>query len=145
MKRLAVIAAVVLVGAAGIASAQEPSVIELRQTAMDLTLGDFAGINAAVAAKTDVKKLEAPATAIQRWARLIPAMFPKGSETGNNTKALPAIWSDNAGFVKDAAALQDAAGKLVTAAKAGDEAAVGPAIKAIGQACGACHHDYRAR
>ena len=32
---------------------------------------------------------------------------------------------------------------LATAAKAGDAAAVATAVKAIGDACGACHKEYR--
>lgn len=136
---------VVMLAAAGIARAEGPDVIEMRQTGLDLLAGDYAGINAVIANKGDIKKLEGPAKAIQRWAALFPTLFPKGSETGHNTKALPEIWSDNAGFQKAAANLGEAAGKLVELAKAGDVEPMVAGAKAVGDACGACHRTYRAK
>lgn len=133
-----------LLATAGLARA-EVNPIEVRQTGMDLLSGDFLGIRAVIAAKDDVKKLENSAKAMQRWAALIPSLFPKGSETGGNTKALPEIWSDMAGFQKAAADLGIEAGKLVVAAKAGDADAVAALAKPIGDACGACHKTYRAK
>ncbi len=74
----------------------------------------------------------------------LPARFPAGSGTGD-TKALPTIWSDNAGFV---AAANDAVAKLQAlrvAATTGDGAAFQTAWQAVGPTCGACHRTYRAR
>jgi cytochrome c556 len=73
---------------------------------------------------------------------VFPTLFPAGTDKGD-TKAAPAIWTDQAGFQKDAMALSAAGEKLATAAKAGDETAVAAAYKEIGDACGACHKDYR--
>ena len=53
-------------------------------------------------ANIDVKPFEGAAGGIVSWAKQIPLVFPKGSETGHDTKAMPEIWSDGAGFVKDA-------------------------------------------
>ncbi|HEY1410646.1 MAG TPA: cytochrome c, partial [Rhodopila sp.] len=64
---------------------------------------------------------------------------------GHNTKALPAIWSDPAGFQKVALAASDAATKLATDAKAGDADAVAADTKLLGEQCGACHKSYRAK
>jgi cytochrome c556 len=71
------------------------------------------------------------------------ARFPAGSGTGN-TRALPAIWTDRAGF-------ETANGNMVTqlralqaAANAGDQAAFGAAFQQTGATCGACHRPYRA-
>src|SRR3954452_2485813 len=143
-KKLALMT-VVLLATAGGARADGPDVIELRQTGMDLQAGDFTGIRAVVDLEGDIKKLEGPAKAIQRWAMVIPTLFTKGSEQGHNTKALPEVWSDNAGFQKAAATLGEAAGKLVEVAKAGDADGVAAQVKAIGDACGACHRTYRAK
>jgi cytochrome c556 len=107
--------------------------------------GDFAFIKAVVAAKGDVKPLEVPAKAIAKWAAVIPSVFPKGTEKGGNTKALPEVWSDTAGFQKIALALGEAATKLATDAKAGDLDAVTVDAKAIGDQCGACHKTFRAK
>jgi cytochrome c556 len=131
--------------AIGVARADGLDPIALRQTGMDLTNGDFAFIRAVVAAKGDVKPLEGPAKAIARWGRTIPAVFPVGSDKGGNTKALPEIWSDQAGFEKIAAAMADAADRLAVAAKAGDADAVAAETKAMGEQCGACHRGYRVK
>ena len=94
--------AVLAVATAGLARAQAIDPIETRQAGQDLLSGTFAGIRAVVAAKGDVKTLEVPAKAMARWITQFPTQFPKGSEQGHNTKALPAVWSDNAGFQKAA-------------------------------------------
>jgi cytochrome c556 len=67
--------------------------------------------------------------------------FPAGSDQGE-TRALPEIWSDMAGFEAALAKLQEAS----DAARATEpksiedvQAAIGP----IGQACGGCHEKYR--
>jgi cytochrome c556 len=80
-----------------------------------------------------------------RWIRQFPTQFPKGSDEGHNTKALPAIWLDPAGFQKAASDLSDAATKLAELAKAGDAEAVAAQVKIVGDACGACHRTFRAR
>jgi cytochrome c556 len=144
MNKPLLLCAAMLLATAGLARA-DVNPIEVRQTGLDLLAADFAGIRAVVAAKGDVKTLENPAKAMQRWAAVMPSLFPKGSETGGNTKALPEIWSDMAGFQKAAADLGVEAGKLAVAAKAGDADAVAALVKPIGDACGACHKTYRAK
>lgn len=145
MKKTVALLTVGLLTAAGVARADGPDVIEMRQTAFDLMSGDFAGIKLALASKAELKTLEYPGMAIQRYAALLPTLFPKGSDTGHNTKALPEIWSDNAGFQKNAATLGEAAGKFVVAVKANDADGAAAGFKAMGEACGACHRGYRAK
>jgi cytochrome c556 len=148
-KRIAIYSAITLaavgISSIGVALADGPNLIAVRQAGMSLTGGDFAFIRSTVAAKGDVKALEAPAKAIIKWAAVIPSVFPKGTETGNDTKALPEVWSDNAGFQKIAAALGEAATKLSIAAKAGDADEVAADAKLVGDQCGACHKTYRAK
>lgn len=129
----------------GAARADGLDPIAARQAAFSLNNGDFAFIRSVVQAKGDVKPLEVPARAMVKWAAVIPTMFPKGSEQGGDTKALPEIWSDSAGFQKAALRLGDAAAKLATDAKAGDADAVAADTKALGEACGACHKAFRAK
>jgi len=145
-----VLAAAVAVAAgglmSGVANAQSgPNLIETRQVGFALLAGDFAGIRAVAAAKGDVKALENPAKAMGRFAAIIPSLFPQGTAAGNNTRALPEIWSDSAGFKKASDAFGEASAMLVKAAAAGDAAGVDAAIKAVGDACGACHRGYRTR
>lgn len=137
--------AVLAVVLAGAAHAAGPDPIETRQAGQDLMLGDFSGIRAVVAAKGDVKTLEKPAAALARWIRQFPSQFPPGTETGHDTKALPAVWSDPAGFRKAADDFVAAADKLTELAKAGDADGVAAQVKVVGDACGACHRTYRAR
>jgi len=142
MRKALLFGATALLATATMARADGPNPIEIRQAGLDLLSADFAGIRAVVEAKGDIKKLEPSAKAIARFAALMPALFPVGSDKGE-TKAKPEIWSDNAGFVKDAAALGAAATKLAELAKAGDADGVAAQVKAVGAACGACHKDYR--
>jgi cytochrome c556 len=146
MKKLTWVA-VMLMAVGGVAfgvgvQAQGIDPIEARQTGLDLLAGTFAGIKAVVTTNGDVKTLEGPGKAIQRWGKLFPTLFPAGSDKGS-TKASPDIWTDNATFQKDAMALSTAGGALATAAKAGDATAVNAAFKEIGDACGACHKAFR--
>jgi len=140
IKKLALMTAMVL-AVGGVARADiDP--IKTRQAGLGLLAGTVAGIKTVITANGDVKTLEGPAKNISRWGHVFPTLFPAGSDKGE-TKAAPAIWSDNAGFLKAAAALSAAGDSLATAAKAGDATAVATAFKAVGDACGACHKDYR--
>jgi cytochrome c556 len=142
IKRTALCAAIVLAGL-GAARADGLDPIALRQAGFSLQNGDFAYIKSVVTAKGDVKPLEVPAKAIGKWAAVIPTLFPKGTETGGDTKALPEIWSDPAGFQKIALALVQASTKLAADAKAGETDLVAADTKALGEQCGACHKAYR--
>lgn len=72
------------------------------------------------------------------------AMWPSGSGTAaiEGTRALPVIWEDNAGFLS---AWEDfgTAAEGVLAVAADGQAALGPAVGALGATCGACHDTYR--
>jgi len=59
------------------------------------------------------------------------------------SRALPAIYENNAKFKEYAARLENETSKLVSLSKGGDEAAVKAQIGAVGKVCGACHDDFR--
>jgi cytochrome c556 len=143
--RLVLLALLLLAVGAGPLKADGIDPIETRQAGQDLFAGTYAGIRVVVATKGDVKTLENPAKAMARWMKQFPTQFPKGSEEGHNTKALPAVWSDNAGFLKTASEMVDATTKLAELAKAGDADGVAAQVKAVGEVCAACHRTYRAR
>ena len=145
MTRIPTLLAVLAFAAVGAAKADEPDPIETRQAAQDLLSGDFAGIRAVVAAKGDVKTLEGPAKAMARWMRQFPIHFPKGTEQGHNTKALPRSGRTCRAFRTAASELADAADRLAQLAKAGDANGVAAQVKVVADACVACHHTYRAR
>ena len=72
--------------------------------------------------------------------------WTEGTAAGEveGSRALPAIWEDMAGFEEDKADMITAASAMAEAAGTGLEA-VQANIRAVGQACGACHQGYRQR
>lgn len=65
------------------------------------------------------------------------------STKGEKSRALPAVWDNNAKFREYESRLENDVSKLVTLSRGGDEAAVKAQIGAIGKVCGACHDDFR--
>jgi len=69
-------------------------------------------------------------------------LFPAGSETGEDTRAAPAIWEDRAGF-------DEALGNLATAVEAAIAASPNtleearPVLGPVFNACRNCHESYR--
>ncbi len=120
----------------------QADVIEQRQKLMQSNAKAAKALKAAVEAK-DYATIEAKARDIMGNEAKIFGLFPKGSTTGK-TKATAAIWEKSDEFAKDSKALQRAASELADAAKAGDDAAVTTKVKALGEACGACHKAFRA-
>lgn len=70
--------------------------------------------------------------------------FPAGTETGDETEAGPAIWSDAAGFEAANAKFVSAAAAAVAAAPA-DADAFKPVFGSVAQNCKSCHEDYRVK
>jgi len=120
----------------------QADVNEKRQAAMKGNSANAKAIKAAVEAK-DYATVEAKAKDIMGTADKIVSLFPKGSTTGK-TKAKAEIWDKSDDFAKAAKNLGKAAGDLAAAAKAGNDAEVGVKVKAMGDACGACHKAFRA-
>lgn len=133
------------IASAGRARAADVDNILLRQTIMDLQGGTLSGITAVANAKGDIKKLEGAAKGLQRSGTFIPALFPKGTESGENTKAKAEIWSDPAGFKKASDSFDEAATKLVAAVQTGESANVLTAAKGVEDSCVGCHRTFRAR
>lgn len=117
-------------------------IVAARQSAYMLSGGAFASMKAAAEAGADVRGLVFPARALARWARTLPTMFPAGTNLPSS-KALPAVWSDRAGFEARAAAYADAARLLAEAAQSGDRAAFLTQWTAVRATCAACHDSYR--
>jgi cytochrome c556 len=82
----------------------------------------------------------------QTWsdtAARVSDLFPVGSETGFDTRALETVWSDREGF--DAALLKfKEAVSAAVAASPQDLAALKAAAGPVFSACKNCHEDYRA-
>lgn len=89
----------------------------------------------------DAAKAQANMALIAKNAAAFPANFPKGSETGGETHATPAIWANFADFEAkakkfsaDASAAAEASGKGIDAFKA--------AFGVMAKNCKGCHDDY---
>lgn len=74
----------------------------------------------------------------------LPALFIPGTsvDEGQDSEALPAIWEKSEDFANKFAALGEAATGAGAAAGGGADA-VGPVVQKLGEACKACHDDYR--
>ena len=70
------------------------------------------------------------------------ALFPEGS-TSDKSRAKPEIWKDKAKFEQLGKDAKAAADQLQKVASAGDAAAVKSQITKLGDACAACHTQFR--
>lgn len=147
MKKFAAVVGLLALGVAGATQAQvtPASIIVTRQAGYDLMASTVGAVSVGLKAGVDVKSFAGAGEAISAWGKQIPSVFPPGSDQGHPTKALPEVWSDRAGFEKDAADLAAAGTKLSELAKAGDTAGFTEQLKVVGAACGACHRTYRAK
>ncbi len=93
----------------------------------------------------DVAKIQAAAATINGFAPKVEGWFPVGSSKadGVKTDALATVWSKPDEFKQAAAKFVDEAGKFDGLAKAGDVAAIGEGMKALGGACKNCHDTFR--
>jgi cytochrome c556 len=137
------LAAGAMVGGATVALAQA-DVIKQRQQNRKETAATMRSIKGVIDSKGDVKTVVASAAKLKTLEAAFVKMFPAGSDKGE-TKALPTVWSDSAGFQAASKAADAAYDKLAVAAGSGDLAAVAAAFADTGKACGACHEKFRAK
>lgn len=141
--RMGLAAAVLALGATGIAIAAPADIIKLREIYME---GNGAAAKVAVQMikgemPFDAAVAAAAAASIQHTLELYPAFFPAGTESGE-TKAAPTIWSDAAGF-KAASDAGAAAAKAAAEAAAQGQEAFTKAFMALGGTCQSCHEKFR--
>ena len=143
------IAAGVLIGVASQAFAvDEPeNMIKYRQSVMKAIGGHTGAIAGVVKGEVSfVGHVAAHARGINEMSKLIPQLFPKGTDnaTMKDTRALPAIWEDPSKFETAARNLETESAKLIEVAQGGDVATIGAQLENVGKACGACHKPFRA-
>ena len=153
VKHLIVLSAASL-GLAVVGSSQQaapsvsgPDVIAARQASLDMSSITLRSVRDALSAGREAKTQAYAATALAKWAKALPRMFPAGTgagETSADTQALPAVWRDRAGFEQAAANYADATAKLATLAASNDAAACAKQLDEVDQACNACHSRYKA-
>tara|TARA_R110002020_G_scaffold36134_15_gene108661 strand:+ start:241 stop:687 length:447 start_codon:yes stop_codon:yes gene_type:complete len=137
--------AAALIGAAGFApaiAADEPQVV--RQEMMK-KVGGATGAMAKMVKGEAAFDAEAALAALSTIAEVAAGygeQFPEGSDTGFETEAAPAIWTDRAGFDAKLAAFKEDADAAVAAAPA-DLDALKAVFGPLTQNCGSCHETYR--
>ena len=144
---LAALSIVTAVGGATLATAQEEKakgIVAYRQAVME----SFGANGAAL--KTLLIDGEGPVDLVPvhvqymvDMAPHIPEMFPEGGDQ-TGSKALPAVWDDQAGFKKAAENFKAKGEALLAASKGGDKKEMAQAFAAFGkEGCGGCHTNYR--
>ena len=122
----------------------DKAVIQYRQLVMG-AIGSNMGAIGAILKNPLVLPPDAVANHAQQMAesaKLIGPAFKRNVSTGK-TDAKPKIWKEWAKFETAIADYEKAAVDLADAAKSSDPAAVGLAVKALGESCGGCHDSFR--
>lgn len=130
-------------GAVSVGAVWAQDVVAQREADMKRMGSHLQAIKAVVDASGPVAPVAERAADMRDYFARMTGQFPAGSADGS--KALPAVWSDNAGFERAASNAAAAAGKLASAASANDSSAVAAAFREVAASCGACHRGYRAR
>lgn len=127
-----------------LAQAKPEVLVKQRQAVMTLQ-GKYFGPMAAMAQG----KVPYNAQVVQRNAGFLDNLSRMAwdgfdpSTKGEKSRALPAIYENNAKFKDGTAQFENETAKLVQLSRGGDEAAVKAQIGAVGKACGTCHDNFR--
>lgn len=92
---------------------------------------------------TGADAVKAAETLIADFSNLT-VLFPEGSDAVPGSEARPEIWQNWDTFQGIFVQAVSAATAMKAAAEAGDAAAYGAAMKAVGGLCGQCHDQFRA-
>ena len=124
--------------------AKPEDAIKYRKSAMFVMASHFGRVGAMANGKIpfDAKAAADNAEIATTMSKLPFAGFVEGTDKGD-TKAKPEIWTENDKFKAAAAKLQDEMVKLNAAAKTGNLDTIKAAFGPTGQACKACHDQYR--
>jgi len=118
------------------------NIVDGRRAGFWMSAGLFGGMFGVVQRGGDVKGLAFSARTLAGWADAMPGLFSEGA-VNEKSNALPAVWSDRAGFNAIAAEYQQKTKKLAELAKAGDNEAFKTQWADVRQTCNSCHETYR--
>lgn len=123
--------------------------LKARQDAMKGLSKNMKAIEAFVKeGKGSADDVAAKAREISATAKKITELTPKGTGRGDfsdkETRALPIIWTDWAGYEKAAGGLAAESAKLAEVASGGDKDKIAEQFEKVGKVgCGTCHKTYR--
>ena len=134
-----------LITATGVALAQfqkPEDAIKYRQSVMTVMANHFGRIGPVVKGEAPYNKDEVAKNAalVATLSTLTWQAYGPGTEGG---KGQPEIWTDSAKFKTANEKFQSATAELNVAAQSGNLDNVKKAFGAVGQACKACHDDFR--
>jgi len=118
-------------------------VVKERMDMMQQVAKHWKSIRERIDAKRDLGSIKADAEAIAAHAPHIAHLFPKGSMQ-KPTEARAAIWQNWPDFERKAATLETESKKLANA-DPNDFNAISAEVRAVTQACVACHEKYRSK
>ena len=136
------LAAGAMLGSATIALAQA-DVVKERQENRKQAGAAMRAIKAVIDAKGATAGAVEHAAKLKTLEAAFIKLFPAGSD--KDTKALPVVWTDWAGFQAASKNADAAFDKLAVAAGSGNMEALTAAFADAGKACGACHDKFRAK
>ncbi len=143
--RLALAALAVVTSLPASAQFQKPEdAIKYRQSALSVMGTHFGRLGAMANGRVpfDAATAQANADMVATLSKLPYTAFGEGTDKGN-TKARPEIWTKRAEFDAAAKKMQDEVVKLQAATKTGNLDQIKTAFGGAGQACKACHDDFR--
>jgi cytochrome c556 len=119
--------------------------IEAREKTMKAMGGGMKALSEYMKGEKDLGDVKKAATAIAGSAsKSATEVFPVGTQKGvGESYAKPELWAEWAKAEETWKSLAPASAKLIVAAEAGDKAAIGAAMQALGGACKNCHEAYR--
>ncbi|ABI56512.1 c-type cytochrome [Alkalilimnicola ehrlichii MLHE-1] len=125
-------------------AADPEAIVDYRQGVMSSLGGNAAASAAIIMDGVDFRdNLEQHARILAEFTRDIPALFPEGSDVGDND-AREAVWSDRQTFEERAAETRDAAEAFYAVVREdGTDREIMAAFRDLGQSCRACHDDFR--
>lgn len=144
-KTLALAATFAALASPAMAQFQKPEdAVKYRKAAFTVMGTHFSRIGAMANGRVpfDAAVAAENAAIVQAMSKLPYTAFGPGTDKGD-TRALPAIWTEQAKFNDAAQKMQEEVNKLAAAAKTGNLDSVKTAFGAAGQSCKACHDAYR--
>ena len=143
--KASVVALILSMATSPVVLADGDAEFKYRQGVMRTVGGQMSSMAAMLRGQVHLDNLALHARGMAELAEIVPNVFPEGSGV-SKSEALPVIWEKPDEFEEAMTKFVDAANGMATAAGAGsvDMAAIGPAMKALGQSCKGCHDDFRA-
>ncbi len=124
---------------------QAEKAVEIRQGLFNVQSFAFGPVGAMLkGAPVDAALVQKEAARVQMTSSMITEVFKLDTRKfQTRTKAKDKVWTDQEDFAKKASDLHEAAVALEAAGKKGDKSGILDAAAKVGNACKACHEEYR--